>query len=180
MTVRWRDREYGVFFFFFGVFFWFFSKNYSLAQLSFFLLFSFSFLKKTRILPVIAVRDVDDAISEMSCRPEPLAMYIFGRSSRMKRTVVARTRAGGVTINSCLWHGMHSSLPSGGIGASSGGIKQEWRGRAAFETFSNQKGILEKTEIRCCGPCSEAWWVYPPFTRWKEMWLRVLMRFAHW
>ena len=114
------------------------------------------------ILPVVAVKDMNDAIEEINGRPVPSSLYLFADDANVTRAVVAQTRAGGVTINSCLWHGVHADL------------------KDTFGTFSHWKPILEKETPWCCVPCSEAWWVYPRYQRWKERLGRCVMRYNHW
>jgi acyl-CoA reductase-like NAD-dependent aldehyde dehydrogenase len=127
------------------------------------------------ILSIVAVKDVHDAIAEMNGkRKRPLAMYIFSDNVEKTRTVVAQTSAGGVTINSCLWHTKHPEL------ASSSNGQAPWRGRASMETFSNMKAIMEKTSPRGCGPCSDSFWVYPPFSQFAALKLFVMNCCVRW
>ena len=134
------------------------------------------------VLSIVAVKDVHDAIGEINGRARPLAMYIFSDHFETTRTIVAQTRAGGVTINSCLWHTKHVDLSVGGHGFNAGGAP--WRGSAAMATFSHMKPVLAKTRSRCCGPCvSLESWIFPSFAQFAalKLWcVQVLYRLNHW
>jgi coniferyl-aldehyde dehydrogenase len=91
------------------------------------------------ILPVVPYDTLDGAIDYINARPHPLALYYFDlRASRVK-DVLARTSAGGVTVNDCVFHVGQCGLPFGGIGPSGMG---HYHGVHGFETFSKQKGIF--------------------------------------
>jgi coniferyl-aldehyde dehydrogenase len=92
------------------------------------------------ILPIISIANTSSAIAYINYRPNPLALYWFGKDKKNKEQVIAETRSGGVTINDTLLHAGTESLPFGGVGASGMGM---YHGKAGFDTFSHQKPILE-------------------------------------
>lgn len=58
------------------------------------------------ILLILPVSSMCTAINLINSRPKPLSMYVFTKSMTLARTFIARTSAGGVTING----GMQSSF----------------------------------------------------------------------
>jgi coniferyl-aldehyde dehydrogenase len=91
------------------------------------------------LLPVIGYETLDDAIAYINARPHPLALYYFDSNSARVDNVLARTTAGGVTVNDCIFHVGQTGLPFGGIGPSGMG---HYHGVHGFETFSKQKGVF--------------------------------------
>ena len=92
------------------------------------------------ILPIINVANPATAIAYVNSRPNPLALYWFGKDKNNMRQVVEQTRSGGVSINDVFLHVTVDSLPFGGVGASGMG---SYHGKAGFDTFSHQKPILQ-------------------------------------
>ena len=92
------------------------------------------------ILPIVTIADTAAAITYVNNRPNPLALYWFGKDKKNLRRVLEETRSGGVTINDTLLHAAVQALPFGGIGASGIGA---YHGKAGFDTFSHHKPILE-------------------------------------
>ena len=91
------------------------------------------------VLPIVPYETLDDAVAYINARPHPLALYYFdSRNSRVK-DVLARTMAGGVTVNDCIFHVGQTGLPFGGIGPSGMG---HYHGYHGFETFSKKKGVF--------------------------------------
>jgi len=92
------------------------------------------------ILPIVTIADTAAAIAYINSRPNPLALYWFGKDKKNMQGVLEETRSGGVTINDTLLHAAVESLPFGGIGASGMGA---YNGKTGFDTFSHAKPILE-------------------------------------
>ncbi len=90
-------------------------------------------------LAVVPYETLDEAIAYVNARPRPLALYYFDHDRRRVDTVLARTIAGGVTINDVVYHLAQDNLPFGGVGASGMG---HYHGFDGFETFSKKKGIF--------------------------------------
>ncbi|QWE11850.1 coniferyl aldehyde dehydrogenase [Polynucleobacter sp. AP-Titi-500A-B4] len=92
------------------------------------------------ILPIINVANTAAAIAYVNSRPNPLALYWFGKDKNNMQQVLEQTRSGGVTINDVFLHATVDSLPFGGVGASGMG---SYHGKAGFDAFSHQKPILQ-------------------------------------
>jgi aldehyde dehydrogenase (NAD+) len=118
------------------------------------------------ILPVLKVRDINEAITFVNARPRPLALYLFSSDSQVQQSVLERTSSGGVCLNHTTVHCAIPHLPFGGVGPSGMGA---YHGRATFETFSHRKSVLlQKTWI-------DPRLIYPPYTDSKVKWLRKLL-----
>jgi coniferyl-aldehyde dehydrogenase len=91
------------------------------------------------VLPIVLYGTLDEAIAYVNSRPHPLALYYFDNDAGRVNDVIARTIAGGVTINDCIFHVGQPGLPFGGVGPSGIG---RYHGLAGFDTFSNRKGVF--------------------------------------
>ena len=118
------------------------------------------------ILPVLKVKDVDEAIAFVNSRAKPLALYLFTRDAEVQAKVLEHTTSGGVTVNHTLLHLVNPSLPFGGVGASGMGA---YHGRATFETFSHRKSVLVKRTWL------DPWFFYPPYDDAKRKWVRRII-----
>ena len=92
------------------------------------------------ILPIVPTADITSTIAHINSKPNPLALYWFGKDKNSMHRVLNETRSGGVTINDTLLHIAVEGLPFGGIGRSGMGA---YHGKKGFDTFSHQKSILE-------------------------------------
>jgi aldehyde dehydrogenase (NAD+) len=118
------------------------------------------------ILPVLKVRDMDQAIEFVNQREKSLALYVFTRRPEVEERVVSRTSSGGVCVNATLWHIANPHLPFGGVGESGLGA---YHGRQSFEVFSHRKSVLRKPtrfDVR---------FLYPPYTKGKLALLKRLL-----
>ena len=118
------------------------------------------------ILPVIAVDNVDAAVSFVNGRPHPLALYVFTDDAPTAERVVERTRSGGVSINHTMVQVGVPDLPFGGVGASGIGA---YHGEAGFDRFSHRRAVLSKATK----PDPSV--AYPPYKRWKEAIIRRVL-----
>jgi aldehyde dehydrogenase (NAD+) len=118
------------------------------------------------ILPLIAVDDIDAAISFVNAREKPLALYVFAEDAAVARRVVDNTTAGGVCVNSTVFQLAVPGLPFGGVGGSGMGA---YHGRATFETFTHAKSVL--TKPTAIDPSI----AYPPYKGLKAKLLRRLL-----
>ena len=118
------------------------------------------------ILPVLPVKDMEQAIAFVNERPKPLALYLFSSDPLVQESVLERTSSGGVTINHALLHLTVPSLPFGGVGASGMGA---YHGRATFETFSHKKSVLVKPTW------FDPSFFYPPYTEFKKSLIRRIL-----
>jgi coniferyl-aldehyde dehydrogenase len=123
------------------------------------------------ILPILSVADAAAAIAYVNNRPNPLALYWFGKDKKNMRCVLEETRSGGVTINDTLLHAAVESLPFGGIGASGMGT---YHGKAGFDTFSHRKPILEVSGLLGSNILKGTKPAHPPYGKNTERLLRRL------
>lgn len=93
------------------------------------------------ILPVKTYGTLDEAIATIASHDPPLALYPFSHDTGAIERILARTVAGGVTVNDTLWHFGVQALPFGGIGPSGMGALH---GKAGFDTFSKQVPVLRQ------------------------------------
>ncbi|KAL3274610.1 hypothetical protein HHI36_015991 [Cryptolaemus montrouzieri] len=93
------------------------------------------------ILPIVNVKDVNDAIKLINEREKPLALYIFSQNSKDTKLILDNTSSGGVAVNDVILHIAVESLPFGGVGHSGMGA---YHGRRTFDTFVHQKSVLTK------------------------------------
>lgn len=92
------------------------------------------------ILPIVTIANTDAAIQFVNNKPNPLALYWFGKDKKNLQKVLQETRSGGVTLNETLLHATVESLPFGGTGSSGIGA---YHGKAGFDIFSHRKSILQ-------------------------------------
>lgn len=92
------------------------------------------------ILPIVNISDVHDAIDYINRRDKPLSMYIFTTNSKDKDLMIEKTSAGSICVNDTVKH-FAVNIPFGGVGPSGMG---KYHGKNSFETFTHQKGALEK------------------------------------
>ena len=118
------------------------------------------------ILPVLRVRDIDEAIAFVNARPKPLALYLFTKDGEVQKRLLERTTSGGALVNHISLHVSVPSLPFGGVGPSGMGA---YHGRASFETFSHRKSVLVKPTWL------DPRLLYPPYDETKKKWIRRLL-----
>lgn len=92
------------------------------------------------ILPVIAYRDIEQALAIISRHPNPLSFYLFTSSHKKENEWLAKVSFGGGCINNTSWHLTNHHLPFGGRGFSGSG---NYHGRYSFETFSHKKAVMK-------------------------------------
>ncbi len=93
------------------------------------------------ILPIVTVPDLDAAITFITDRDKPLALYVFTDSDDTRARIAAETSSGAIGYGLPLAHLTVSDLPFGGVGESGMG---NYHGRYSIETFSHRKALLEK------------------------------------
>ncbi len=118
------------------------------------------------VLPVLAVRDLDEAAAFVRARPAPLTLYVFSPDRAATTRLLDVTRSGGVAINTTMHQFASSRLPFGGVGESGSG---RYHGRFGYETFSQLRGVLDKP-LRPDPP-----FTYPPYGRLRGRLLRRLL-----
>tara|TARA_R110000772_G_scaffold61283_1_gene138131 strand:+ start:123263 stop:124705 length:1443 start_codon:yes stop_codon:yes gene_type:complete len=93
------------------------------------------------ILCIRTYRHLDQCITDINNRPQPLALYYFGRDRGEQQQLITRTTAGGMSINDIGVHFACNDLPFGGVGASGMG---HFHGREGFRTFSHAKSVFHQ------------------------------------
>ncbi|KAG8521885.1 Aldehyde dehydrogenase family 3 member A2, partial [Galemys pyrenaicus] len=124
------------------------------------------------ILPIVPVKNADEAIQFINEREKPLAFYVFSHNNKLIKRMIDETSSGGVTVNDVIMHFTLSSLPFGGVGSSGMGA---YHGKHSFDTFSHRRPCLLKSlkgeranKVR-----------YPPNSQSKVDWAKffILKRF---
>ena len=108
------------------------------------------------ILPVLRIRDVDEAISFVRAREKPLALYVFTADDGVASKVLEETSSGGACVNGTVMHIGDSRMPFGGVGESGMGASH---GRSSFETFTHRKAVLKR------GLRFDLKMMYPPYSK---------------
>jgi aldehyde dehydrogenase (NAD+) len=119
------------------------------------------------LLPILSVRDMDEAYQFVQSRPRPLALYLFTNNAGIEKRFVQQVPFGGGCINDTIIHIATKNLPFGGIGNSGMG---RYHGKYTFDTFSHEKAVVKKYT-----------WLdlhmrYQPYTRWKEKLIRFFLK----
>ena len=119
------------------------------------------------VLPVMTYDNIDEIFDIVSKLPQhPLACYLFTEDRALQKQIMSGIQFGGGCINHCIQHIVTPHLPFGGVGQSGMG---RYHGRAGFEQFSHEKGIL-KASSRIDLPL-----LYPPYGP-KLKWIRKLLK----
>ncbi len=100
------------------------------------------------LLPLVPYDTLDEAIAYVRARAHPLALYLFEHDQGRIDAVLARTQAGGVSVNDTLYHIAQHGLPFGGVGASGMG---GYHGEAGFRTFSHMKPVFRQARFNGAG-----------------------------
>jgi aldehyde dehydrogenase (NAD+) len=106
------------------------------------------------LLPVVSVKDLDDALHHINTREKPLALYMHSRNQKHIDYVLNRTTAGNTVINDALIHFSNPEIPFGGVNNSGIG---SYHGYFGFQELSHRRGIMR----RDFGTMK---FVYPPYT----------------
>jgi aldehyde dehydrogenase (NAD+) len=118
------------------------------------------------ILPVIDFENFDEVYEIIEKNPKPLAAYIFTRDKKLAHNFLMKTRTGTAAVNETVLQIASPYLPYGGVGYSGIG---KYHGRKSFETFSNTRSVLIKSNLM------DFFLRYPPYTSFKEKVLSWLM-----
>ncbi|XP_069827872.1 aldehyde dehydrogenase family 3 member A2 [Dendropsophus ebraccatus] len=120
------------------------------------------------LLPIINVKDVDEAIQFINKGEKPLALYAFANNKKVIKKMISQTSSGGVTGNDVFMHFTVAELPFGGVGHSGMGA---YHGKHSFDTFSHKRSCLIKSlsmegvnKLR-----------YPPYSQKKVDWAKFIL-----
>ncbi|CCM04215.1 uncharacterized protein FIBRA_06382 [Fibroporia radiculosa] len=92
------------------------------------------------ILPVVPVKDVDEAIEFINARDSPLALYVFSRDSAFKAKVFDNTQSGMAVANEVVIGMAVHGVPFGGTGASGHGYST---GKWSFDAFTHLRATFD-------------------------------------
>jgi aldehyde dehydrogenase (NAD+) len=92
------------------------------------------------VLPVITVKDMDEAIEYINDRETPLALYLFTTNPELKQKVTDYTLSGNMIINDVLQQLVAPELPMGGVGESGYGTSA---GRFIYDGFTHLRAIVD-------------------------------------
>ena len=93
------------------------------------------------LMPILSIANFQEIIDGIRDQPRPLAIYMFGGTTKEQETLINQTSSGGICFNDVVMQAGIPELPFGGVGASGMG---QYHGKAGFETFSHQKSILRR------------------------------------
>ena len=93
------------------------------------------------LLPILCIKNLEEAISDLKYLPKPLALYLFGGSEKEQEKILAMTSSGGVCFNDVVLQAGIPELPFGGVGSSGIG---KYHGKAGFDNFTHYKSILKR------------------------------------
>jgi len=91
-------------------------------------------------LPVVPLKDVDEAIDFINERDHPLNVYVFTNDAGFKEKVFSSTQSGTAAANDTILHVMAEGMPFGGVGASGTGYTT---GKYAFDTFTHKRCTMD-------------------------------------
>ena len=119
------------------------------------------------IVPVIDFDKLEDVYKIIGRNPKPLAVYIFTRDRKLAEEFLRKTQSGSAGINDTVIQIASPYLPYGGISTSGLG---RYHGRKSFETFSNMRSVIVKSNL------FDVSVRYPPYNKFKQWIIRSLMR----
>ncbi|MDX1901045.1 MAG: aldehyde dehydrogenase family protein [Gammaproteobacteria bacterium] len=120
------------------------------------------------ILPVLTVESIDDAITFIRSRPDPLVIYLFSSYNNVFDVVAQQTRSGAISFNATIVYNSVVTLPFGGIGESGQG---KYHGKFSFDTFSHQRALFSKVTW----PDFASPLTHPPYTDTQRMLLKYAL-----
>ncbi|EIN08576.1 NAD-aldehyde dehydrogenase [Punctularia strigosozonata HHB-11173 SS5] len=113
------------------------------------------------LLPIVPVKDLDEAIAFVNSGDHPLALYVFSNDAKTKKKVFDSTQSGAACANELIIHIGAEGLPFGGIGPSGTGYHT---GKFTFDMFTHLRASID----------SPGWidmilnFRFPPYTAKKE------------
>ncbi|HCX20800.1 MAG: aldehyde dehydrogenase family protein [Flammeovirgaceae bacterium] len=121
------------------------------------------------ILPIMTYQNLDEVIDFINARPKPLALYLYSKSKRNKKRLLAETSSGALVFNDSVLHFGHPHLPAGGVNNSGLG---KAHGHAGFLAFSHDKSIMSQ-QIGL----TVASTVRPPYSRLKKKLIQFMLKY---
>jgi aldehyde dehydrogenase (NAD+) len=96
------------------------------------------------VLPILEFNHIDEALGIINNMPKSLSLYIYTNNSKLQKEILHKTSSGNGAINDSVIQFSNPLLPYGGVGESGMG---KYHGKKSFETFSNLKSIMKKTNL---------------------------------
>ncbi len=93
------------------------------------------------LLPILKIKNLDQAIADFKLLPKPLALYLFGGGEKDQSKILSMTSSGGVCFNDVVLQAGIPELPFGGVGTSGMG---KYHGKAGFDNFTHYKSVLKR------------------------------------
>ena len=119
------------------------------------------------LLPVMTYRSLDEVLAYINRHDRPLAFYYFDDDRKRTESILKKTIAGGVTVNSVLLHVLQENLPFGGVGNSGLG---HYHAEEGFQTFSKMKPIFYQAKL------NGSFLLKPPFGKVTGLMLKLMLR----
>ncbi|XP_070204918.1 aldehyde dehydrogenase family 3 member B1-like isoform X2 [Littorina saxatilis] len=119
------------------------------------------------LMPIVTVRDHNEALNIINDREKPLAMYIFSNDKDVIRDLKEGTSSGSLLVNDTVVQAGLCTLPFGGVGNSGMGA---YHGKFSFDAFSHKRAVMEKS----LGMEAVNALRYPPYTDKKLSWIQWL------
>ncbi|CCO26993.1 hypothetical protein RSOLAG1IB_02585 [Rhizoctonia solani AG-1 IB] len=92
------------------------------------------------ILPIVPVRDMDDAIEFVNDMPEALALYVFSGDQALKSRFINETLSGSIVFNDTYQQLGVTNLPFGCVGASGYGYQG---GKFTYDGFTHLRSSID-------------------------------------
>jgi aldehyde dehydrogenase (NAD+) len=108
------------------------------------------------ILPIIAFKTLEEAISIVQSKHKPLSLYIFSDNEETIEKILKNTSSGGVVINGVVAHLGNPELPFGGVNHSGIG---NYHGHFGFKAFSHERAVLKVSKLTLLKM------LFPPYTK---------------
>ncbi|EJD01020.1 aldehyde dehydrogenase [Fomitiporia mediterranea MF3/22] len=118
------------------------------------------------VIPILPVKDIDEAISLVNARDHPLALHVFTPNAATKKKVFDNTQSGAALSNDLMMQTAIEGLPFGGVGESGYG---QHTGKWGFDTFTHFRSTIDSPKMLELIMGNR----YPPYTLEK---LKVLKR----
>tara|TARA_Y100001968_G_C19424068_1_gene753348 strand:- start:249 stop:1640 length:1392 start_codon:yes stop_codon:yes gene_type:complete len=93
------------------------------------------------LLPILCIRNLEEALADLKGIPKPLALYLFGGKEKEQEKILSMTSSGGVCFNDVVLQAGIPELPFGGVGPSGMG---KYHGKAGFDNFTHYKSVLRR------------------------------------
>jgi aldehyde dehydrogenase (NAD+) len=118
------------------------------------------------ILPILSYSSWDELCSIIGQNPNPLSLYVFSENDEFANKIINNIPFGGGGVNIALLHLVSENLPFGGVRQSGQG---HYHGKFSFDTFTHKKAIVKMSTH------FDAFFKYPPYTKFKSWLLRTVI-----